>query len=505
MRKIFNEKYVFYLLSEMESKYSAEILDFGSESWPITKMFLFRTFSNKTIDFESKKIIFATKTKRLKFNFKKIICLCKSFFYKKNIINKNIISETKNIFFSRSVYLDRLSSGTSFDRIVDPLYLTSKANVKSLKYFFDRKFLNINLYTDGYLYNQNYIKFFIPNIFKKSQRNLTKECIFFLENFLKLNNLLFLEKTLYSELKFSINAYINAKSNAKYFLKKFKSLKKIFLTSWYFPDAMGLIAAANELKLVTYDIQHGKQGQYQSAYSGWNFIPQKGFFNLPTYYLCWGEKSVNDILKASPNREFHLPLLGGYSWPKWYKTFISNKENKSLTKIRLLFTMQRGKVHNKKEPIEEGLIKLVEKYDTKYKNDFQNEFHLKIRIHPNQIEESLIYLKKRLGKLYKSPVISFSSKLDCCLYDDLNWATHHLTNFSSCAIESIAFNIKSAVYGDHAYEIYREEIQKQTLFFLKKCDLEDLINWININNNLLSNNSTDYIKNKFPNPNYFIS
>jgi hypothetical protein len=167
--------------------------------------------------------------------------------------------------------------------------------------------------------------------------------------------------------------------------------------------------------------------------------------------------------------------------------------------------MQRGKVHNREEPLEEGLIKLVEKYDTKYQNDFQNEFHLKIRIHPNQIEDSLIYLKKRLGKLYKSPIISLSSKLDCCLYDDLNWANHHLTNFSSCAIESIAFNIKSAVYGDHAYEIYREEIKKQTLFFLKKCDLEDLINWINIDNNLLSNKSTDYIKNKFPNPNYFIS
>ena len=179
MKKIFNEKYVFYLLSEMESKYSSEILDFGSESWPITKMFLFRTFSNKTIDFESKKIIFSAKTKRLKFYFKKIICLCQSFFYKKNIINKNLISETKNIFFSRSVYLDRLSSGTSFDRIIDPLYLTSKANVKSLKYFFDRKFLNFNLYTDGYLYNQNHIKNFIPKIFKKSQRNLTKECIFF--------------------------------------------------------------------------------------------------------------------------------------------------------------------------------------------------------------------------------------------------------------------------------------------------------------------------------------
>ena len=47
----------------MESKYSAEILDFGSESWPITKMFLFRTFSNKTIDFESKNNIFCKNKK----------------------------------------------------------------------------------------------------------------------------------------------------------------------------------------------------------------------------------------------------------------------------------------------------------------------------------------------------------------------------------------------------------------------------------------------------------
>ena len=264
---------------------------------------------------------------------------------------------------------------------------------------------------------------------------------------------------------------------------------------------MGIIAAANELDIETIDVQHGKQGKYQSAYSGWKYIPKNGFINLPSFFWCWGEKSRNDILSESINRKNHLPILGGFSWPIWYKTFISEKPiNNCNAKIKLLFTMQRAKIHNSKEPIENGLIKIVEEYDALYKKGIKNELHLRIRVHPNQIEDSLLYLKKRLGNLFYSKIISYSSKTDCSLYDDFNWSNHHLTNFSSSAIESIAFNIKSAVYGELAYEIYKEEIENKSLYFLKNCNHQELTKWLKNKDLLSAKNSTKYILQKFPNP-----
>ena len=156
-----------------------------------------------------------------------------------------------------------------------------------------------------------------------------------------------------------------------------------------------------------------------------------------------------------------------------------------------------------KEPLENGLLAIIKKYDESFKNGFTDEFHLRIRLHPNKLEESYTYLKKRLGYLYYSKVISLSSKHDSCLFDDLNWANHHLTCFSSCAVESLTFNLKSAVYGDLAHEIYSEEIETKALIHLKECNLNELSRWLLNKVSPISNGYTRYIFNKFPDPNLF--
>ena len=40
---------------------------------------------------------------------------------------------------------------------------------------------------------------------------------------------------------------------------------------------MGLISAATKNGVESVDIQHGKQGKYSGAYSGWNLIPKGGY------------------------------------------------------------------------------------------------------------------------------------------------------------------------------------------------------------------------------------
>ena len=67
---------------------------------------------------------------------------------------------------------------------------------------------------------------------------------------------------------------------------KTKKLKEMCLTSWYFPDMIGVCAAASELGIKAIDVQHGKQGKYQAMYSGWTKIPESGYALMPDNFWC---------------------------------------------------------------------------------------------------------------------------------------------------------------------------------------------------------------------------
>ena len=48
------------------------------------------------------------------------------------------------------------------------------------------------------------------------------------------------------------------------------------------------------------------------------------------------------------------------------------------------------------------------------------------------------------------------------LFYDLLWSNHHLTQFSSCALEATIFGIKSTVYGEESYKIFEDEIKNKS-------------------------------------------
>ena len=80
-----------------------------------------------------------------------------------------------------------------------------------------------------------------------------------------------------------------------------------------------------------------------------------------------------------------------------------------------------------------------------------------------------------MSKLKK---IKWCVKLNCSFYDDLLWANHHITFYSSCALEALIFGIKSAVYGDEGYKIYEEEIKDKSITHLDNNTHEEILCWI---------------------------
>ena len=508
MQNKYSLSYVYQIINESEFEFKEDIIKFGIESWPITRNMLWTTLTNLKKENKIKKETKRFKINLIKLNIKRYKNLIISFYgnihYKFSV--EKFHSEYKTIFFSRGVYLEKVSSGMLIDRIMDPIYMTTSFNYKSLKIYLDNLFLKDILFLKGFNYYTNK-SFFQSKYDKLEYKNLEKYCIKFLKSFIQLNLLHDYEKFLIQELRKSIKTYLISKKKSKTFLKKFGSLQKIFLPSWYFPATMGIIAAAKELNISTVEVQHGKQGEYQAAYSGWNFFPDKGFLNMPDHFWCWGNKSVKNILRTSPKRKFHKPILGGYAWPIWYKKLASNNQEKAKTtrKIKLLFTIQGVQGDTNNQPLPDGLFNLIRYYENIYNDNNEKIFELKIRLHPNCVNKNLRYLKSRLGELFNSDLITYSSKLTHCFYDDLYWSNHHLTYFSSCAIEALLFGIKSAVYGNESYKIYREEIENKSITYLKYNSSEEILNWINHKHNFSSDSYKDIFDVKFPDQNLISS
>ena len=504
MQNKYTLSYVYQIISESEFEFKEDIIQFGKESWPLTRNMLWTTLTNLKKENKIKKDIKRFRINPLNLNVKRyrnlIIRFFRNMHYKFSV--EKFHSEYKTIFFSREVYLEKIGCGILIDRIMDPIYMTSSINDKSLKIYLDYLALKDNFFLKGFNYftNKSYLKSKFHN---EEYINLEKYCIKFLKLFIKLNLLDDYEEFLIKELKKSIKNYLTSKNNSKKFLQKFASLQKIFLPSWYFPNTMGIIAAAKELNISTIEVQHGKQGKFQAAYSGWNFFPEKGFLNMPDHFWCWGNKSIENILRASPQRKFHKPTLGGYAWPIWYKTFTSKNQEtlQKTTRIKLLFTIQGEQGDTNNQPLPDGLFDLIRYYQNLYNDTNEKIFELKIRLHPNCVNKNLIYLKSRLGKLFNSDLITYSSKLTHCFYDDLLWSNHHLTYFSSCAIEALLFGIKSAVYGSESYKIYKEEIENKSITYLKYNTSEEILNWIKNENSFSSDCYKDIVEIKFPDAN----
>lgn len=232
-------------------------------------------------------------------------------------------------------------------------------------------------------------------------------------------------------------------------------LKTILLAAWYFPDAMGLIAAAKHYGIQTIDVQHGKQGRYQGMYSWWTSIPDSGYQVMPDLFWCWGEPSRQHILASSPDRNVHKPVVGGYPWPGFYQRFVSTSGTDSQQRdrrddnsggTRILFTLQ-GRSGAHQEPIPDWVIDGLKSWP--------GEIEMRFRIHPNA-KSDWDYCRKRLSSVEKERYSFSDPRRD--LFGEMLWATHHITAFSSCCYEAEIFKVPTLLFGQDGQEIYSEEI-----------------------------------------------
>ena len=246
-------------------------------------------------------------------------------------------------------------------------------------------------------------------------------------------------------------------------------LQAIYLTSWYFPDMMGLAAAARSRGIVVIDVQHGKQGRYQGMYSGWGNIPSQGYEMMPDRFWCWGQPSCDHILASSPERVLHRPFVGGFPWLDYYRKHISTvaqDDGRASGKSKCVLVTTQPRQSANTEPLPEFIID--------YLRSAPVDVHLVIRCHPND-SVGPDYCRQRLADIPAHLYSIDSGKSN--LYDRLLSATHHITAYSSCCYEASVFGVPTLLFGHDARVIYAEEIESGE-FSWTEGNMDYLMGWL---------------------------
>lgn len=360
-------------------------------------------------------------------------------------------------FFSRPVYLHNTSLKVSIDRVVDPLVHCMPSGITFAKYYVSSIPIGICLKHKASLV--------------KCSRSIggatLSPCQ--IKSLIEISQIINIPSiTLVQCCKDSLDLFSRWFSFGLKFFRGRTSLKTIFVTSWYFPDMMGLVAAARLFGIGSVDIQHGKQGKFQPMYSGWD-IPEEGYDLMPDLFWCWGKKSADHILSSSPNRSNHRPVIGGYPWLDYYSRFLKAESSTFFTQfpVRVLFTLQPPTVENFR-PIPDFVVD--------YLLSMPSNVFFVFRGHPNH-KNAKQYCQQRLSLC--SPSLYSIDDGSKPLYDLILSSTHHLTAFSSCCYEASEFGVPTLLYGDTARALYSNEIADD-IFSWTSGDVDFLANWLRL-------------------------
>lgn len=412
--------------------------------WPLVRQTLWIQLQRL-----NRKKVVVSKTRQLEKLIEKNCSLLTQFFVQKN---KN----AESLFFSLPIYLQRQSDGFHFDKVIDPLIYALNDNNKFEKYYLGLKTPFQKLKFSG----QDFLPFKSRAIILENKK---------IKILAKIADSAGIDsKKFVDSFVSSINQFYQSYDAAKTLFRKRHKLKKVYLACWYSPYMMGIIAAARGVGINVIDVQHGKQGKLNAMYSGWNYISkEETYLMMPDFFWCWGQPSVDQILRSSKNRASHIPFVGGFTWIDYWK----EERSGIIPKKPLIDENHRKKVLVTLQPIVWSETEIIPTFITDFLKKNRTDFYFIFRLHPNSKFKSK-HLNKFLVGINRSSFCFDTGKTD--LYTLFSNVDFHITRFSSTCFEASLFNLKTILYGNEACELYKDEISNGEFFWTKGAvnDLE---------------------------------
>ena len=216
-----------------------------------------------------------------------------------------------------------------------------------------------------------------------------------------------------------------------------------------------MIEAADELGILTVDIQHGLQVGWNPLYTNYDEMPPEGYPQIPDIFAVWGEKEYNNIKYSLPSDK-HRPMYMGAPWLEKIKTFpvslsdhlIDELQNEKY-KLRVLLIMQNQ-------------TDIPELFKDIIAQTADDDILWIIRHHPKGER----YVAKDFSS--KNGNILVDDELDSVLFSELfRFSDVTVSEGSALAIEASYFGITNIVTSEMGLDNYNKEVADGIFYYLQ--------------------------------------
>lgn len=264
-----------------------------------------------------------------------------------------------------------------------------------------------------------------------------------------------------------INQYVTYISALAHFygsvLKKL-GVSRVCQATYYDPVGLSINAAASLLRIKTYCAQHGGQSKNNPAFGQWTNIPANGYAMLPDVFLCWDEESSNTIIDWAGDHKNHETEITGYHWPNLWRSGkiksgkIDRNDGFDGTQLNILYSMQPS-------------IGLPPRIIHQTLGLFSKDVNWWFRLHPRQLGSEV---EADLRSLYSGTNnIFISEATGRPLPALMTFMDLHITCFSSCVYEAIAFDVPTIFIHEAGQEYFNCHIESgKAVLCLESTQLE---------------------------------
>lgn len=246
-----------------------------------------------------------------------------------------------------------------------------------------------------------------------------------------------------------------------YFARIFEKLLRIlgpkaFIHSvYYHPVGMAWMLACRWAGVTSVDLQHGRLGPHHGLYTDLIAAPEDGYQLLPDRIWCWGSRTAGDIAR-NKNRHCtrHGGFVGGNAW--LYKWRYGDPSAFAPARLAEFETRTRGSkvilvsLQPLESPVSPALLETMRAAPP--------DWLWLLRLHPlrRHTAPEIAALLTRAGvtRFEMEDATAFP------LFTLLRLADHHVTAFSSVAVEAAAFDLRTSLTAPEGEAIFAPEVER---------------------------------------------
>jgi len=250
-----------------------------------------------------------------------------------------------------------------------------------------------------------------------------------------------------------------------FYIELLKILKPKVICFYAYHFNAPLISAADELGILTVDLQHGLQVGWGPIYNNHGELPISGYQAYPDIFAVWGEKEYNHISQHYISHK-HKAVYMGNPWLQTLSTFpdelpepIVEKLSTPQTKILLILQDQIT------IPL---LIKNIIAMSS-------SDILWVVRHHPSTKKK---FTKKDFGNKKN---ILINTNIDKIRFNELfKYTDIAISEGSALTIEASYYGVENILIGSSGYANYKDEISKGLFYFIKNTkEFNEVLKTIN--------------------------